>query len=124
MGKRREGSHGILLAFYKQLITLRKTIPALSHLDKTCLAVDGFEGEKVVYVRRWKDASRGGIIFNFNSASVEITTPIPDGQWNKIADSADKSWHGPGSPAAGRLFSGEERKVAGGKFDVYNKNER
>src|SRR4030067_229566 len=89
MGKRREGSHGILLAFYKQLITLRKTIPALSHLDKTCLAVDGFEGEKVVYVRRWKDASRVGIIFNFNSASVEITTPIPDGQWNKIADSAD-----------------------------------
>ncbi|MBI5308897.1 MAG: DUF3459 domain-containing protein, partial [Planctomycetes bacterium] len=88
-----------------------------------CLAVDGFEGEKVVCVRRRKDASQAGIIFNFDSASVEITPPIPDGQWNKIADSADKSWHGPGSPAAGRLFSGEKIIVAGHSFVMYRKNE-
>ncbi len=122
--KRREGVHGVLLAFYSHLITLRKTIPAISHLDKTCLAVDGFEGKKVMCVRRWKDASQVGIIFNFNSAGVEITPPIPDGQWNKIADSADKSWHGPGSPAAGRLFSGEKIMVAGCSFVAYNRNER
>lgn len=119
-GKRREGVHGTLLAFYKHLITLRKTIPALSHLDKTCLAVDGFEREKVVCTRRWKDASHVFIIFNFNSAGVEIIPPIPGGRWNKIADSADKAWHGPGSPAAAKLSSGEKTIVAGYSFVVYN----
>ncbi len=117
--KRREGVHGKLLAFYKHLITLRKTIPALSHLNKTCLAVDGFEEEKMVCVRRWKDAGQVCAIFNFNNVGVEIIPPIPDGHWNKIADSADTSWHGPGSPAADRLSSGGKTMVAGCSFVVY-----
>lgn len=121
--KRREGVHGKLLAFYKHLITLRKTIPALSHLDKTCLTVEGFEAEKIVCVRRWKGASQVCIIFNFNNAGVEITPPIPDGQWNKIADSADKTWHGPGSPAADKLSSGGKIIIAGHSFVVYNRSE-
>lgn len=120
-GKRREGIHGMFLAFYRQLITLRKTIPALSHLDKACLAVDGFEGEKIVCMRRWKDASHACVIFNFNSASVEIVPPIPDGRWNKVIDSSEKKWGGQGSLLAGMLSPGEKILVAGYSFAMYNR---
>jgi maltooligosyltrehalose trehalohydrolase len=121
-GKRREGVHGVLLAFYSHLITLRKTIPALSHLDKTCLTVAGLEEKKIVFMRRWKDTSHVFIIFNFNSTDVELIPPIPDGRWNKIADSTDKSWYGPGSPSRDKLSSGEKIIVAGHSFVVYNDN--
>ena len=77
----------------------------------------------MVCVRRWKDAGQVCLVFNFNNANVEYTPSIPEGPWDKIADSADKAWHGPGSPAADKLFSGGKIIVAGYSFVVYNRSE-
>ena len=106
--KRNEGNHKVLMDFYKNVITIRKTTPALSHLDKNCLCVNGLEGEKIVFIRRWKDYSNICLIFNFNSADVKITPPIPEVRWNKVLDSSERIWNGPGSFLENELTPGEE----------------
>ena len=121
--KRFEGNHKVLSGFYKKLITLRKTIPALSHPDKTCLAVDGLEAEKVLFMRRWKDSSHVFFIFNFNSADIKIIPSIPEGRWNKAVDTSDKIWGGRGSLLASKLFLGNKIIIAGYSFAVYNMEE-
>lgn len=119
--KRNESNHKVLWEFYKDLIVLRKTTHALSHLDKKNLTVDGSEGEKIVFVRRWKDSCHIFLIFNFNSADVKLVPSIPNGGWSKILDSSEKIWNGPGSLLPDELNSGEEIIVRGQSFVMYNK---
>ena len=92
--KRNEGSHKVLMDFYKHLITLRKTIPALSHLDKRNLFVEGLGKENIMFVIRWKDACQVFIVFNFNNSDVKIIPPISNRIWNKATDSSEKIWNG------------------------------
>ncbi len=46
--QRGEGQHRVLLDFYTELIRLRKTVPALGHLDKNQMDVTSFERERVI----------------------------------------------------------------------------
>ncbi len=119
--KRKEGNHRILSDFYKRLILVRKTIPALSHPDKRCLSVDGLEGEKVLFVRRWKVSNAVFFIFNFNGADVTLVPSIPDDGWSKKLDSSEKIWNGPGSLLPDELNFGEEIMIRGQSFVMYNK---
>lgn len=119
--KRTKGDYKVLLDFYKNLIVLRRTIPALSHLDKNNLTVDGLEEEKIILLKRWKDSSHVFLIFNFNSADVNITPVIPGGEWVKILDSADKKWNGPGSLLGNKLSSNDEILIRGHSFAVYSR---
>ncbi|MFN3531730.1 MAG: malto-oligosyltrehalose trehalohydrolase [Candidatus Brocadia sp.] len=119
--KRTEGNHRILLNFYKILITLRKTTPALSHLDKNCLYVNGLEDEKIVFMRRWKDFDHVFLIFNFNSADMKLVPSGIEGRWNKVLDSSGKIWNGPGSLLPDELNSGKEIIIRGQSFVMYSK---
>lgn len=119
--KRMEGGCKVLLDFYKNLITLRKTIPALSYPDKNNLTVDGLEEEKIILVRRWKDSSHVFLIFNFDSADARITPVIPGGKWAKIFDSAEKRWNGPGSLLKKELDSKGEILIRGHSLVVYSR---
>ena len=118
--KRFEGYHKVLLDFYKKLITLRKTIPALSHLDKKSLCVDGLEEEKILFVKRWKDSDHVFLIFNFNTTDVKITPSISEGAWNKVLDSSEKKWNGLGSLLKYELTSGDEIIIRGHSLVMYN----
>ncbi len=119
--KRKKGDYKVLLDFYKNLIILRRTIPALSYLDKNNLTVDGLEEEKIILLKRWKDSSHVFLIFNFNSADVNITPVIPGGEWVKILDSAEKKWNGPGSLLENKLSSGSEILIRGHSLAVYSR---
>lgn len=119
--KRKEGNHRILLDFYKNLILLRKKTPALSHPDKRCLSVDSLKGEKVLFVRRWKEFSHIFLFFNFNSDDINLVPSVPDGEWGKILDSSEKIWNGPGSLLPDELNSGEEIIIRGQSFVAYSK---
>jgi 1,4-alpha-glucan branching enzyme len=69
--KRKEGNHGILHDFYKNLIGLRKSAPALLSLDRNSIEVWGFEKERLIFMRRWKDGSHILSIFNFNRSEIK-----------------------------------------------------
>jgi len=100
-----QGSHRVLLSFYRELIRLRKEIPALAHLSKDSLEVLGFDEAKSLFVRRWSSGGEVIMAFNFGSNQASIALPIPGGSWRKQLDSADKQWQGGGSSVPERLDS-------------------
>ena len=97
--KRREGAHSVLLGFHRELIRLRRELPALANLDKDNIEVSGNEREKIVVVRRWVDERQPQVlmIYNFSSSPISVSAFLPAGRWNKLFDSADESWAGPGA---------------------------
>ncbi|MDI6790268.1 MAG: malto-oligosyltrehalose trehalohydrolase [Thermodesulfobacteriota bacterium] len=109
-GSRDEGKHNVLLKFYQDLIGLRREIPALSALDKDSLDAWGLEEQEVLFMRRWKDAEKSHVfcIFNFNKADIAITVSLPAGRWQKVLDSSDRVWHGPGTLLPEAIASGDK----------------
>lgn len=95
--KRLTEPHRTLQEFYRELIRLRNQCSPLSQLSKESCEVISFKDERVLSLRRWKDAAEAQLIFNFNSCQTSVTLPIRGGTWQKALDSADKRWRGPGS---------------------------
>jgi maltooligosyltrehalose trehalohydrolase len=112
---RREGRNRTLWEFYRELLRLRRELPALSRLSKDDLEVTGYEGERVLFLRRWApagggSASGGGAsqvfaAFNFGDAAVSLPLPVPAGSWRRLLDSADERWLGDGSATPNLLRS-------------------
>jgi maltooligosyltrehalose trehalohydrolase len=94
---RHEDRHKVLLKFYRELIRLRRVVPALKRLDKKTIDVIGNEREKVLIARRWSGDDEVFAIFNFNDAQVSVAPPVHDGRWRKRLDSAQEQWRGGGS---------------------------
>lgn len=117
--KRHEGRHKILRDFYKNLIKLRREIPALSNLDKDSLDVFGLEEEKVVFMRRWNGSSLVFHLFNFSKSDTKLTVSVDEGRWRKILDSSEKVWDGPGTILPESIGTGEKITVRGHSFAIY-----
>lgn len=93
---RHEGWHSTLYDFYKTLLHLRKSIPALRNDDKYALDVWGFDHEKALFMHRRDDVL---IAFNFQREhSITLQPPTPEGRWRKRFDSADPRWQRPDQP--------------------------
>ena len=105
---RREGHHRILLEFHRELIELRKKLPALARLSKEDMDVLGYGGEEVLVIRRWTAADEATVVFHFDEAPASITIPLPEGRWTKRLDSADNRWQGPGSQVPSEVISDGE----------------
>ena len=91
-GLREEGRHAILHSFYKELIRLRKSVPALARLSKSAVEVALFEEKRALRVQRGKD-----VVIVLSFAYKARTVPLPEGDWTMVLDSADERWGGPGS---------------------------
>lgn len=109
--KRREREHKVLLDFYKNLIKLRRDIPALSNLDKESLDVWGLEDKKLLLIKRWKDKSMVFCVFNFNNVDIKLTASLEGGKWKKILDSSEKMWNGTGALIPEKITKGDEITV-------------
>jgi maltooligosyltrehalose trehalohydrolase len=98
-GKGKEGRHKVLLDFYKQLIGLRKKIPALRCLSKENLDAWGLEKERVIFMQRWEKGGKGQVltIFNLNKADLNLKPFFPKGAWKKVLDSSEQTWNGSGT---------------------------
>ncbi|HCY35593.1 MAG: malto-oligosyltrehalose trehalohydrolase [Candidatus Margulisiibacteriota bacterium] len=94
---RDQGRHKLLLDYYQQLISLRKSIPALSCFDKKAIEVINLNENNLISVKRWKGTSEVYILMNFNNEEVRIVVRLDGGGWNKLFDSADELWNGDGS---------------------------
>jgi maltooligosyltrehalose trehalohydrolase len=119
--KRYEGKHKVLLDFYKCLIKLRRTIPALSNLDKGNLDVCGLENKKVLFMKRCKDGSKIFLVFNFNNGDISLTASLTEGVWEKILDSSDNKWIGPGTFLPEKITHGDEITMRSQSLVLYMK---
>ena len=100
-----KGSHRVLLEFYRELIRLRRQVPALRMPLKENLEVHGFEAERVLKIRRWSDTEQVAAVFHFGEEMKTLSIPLPKGRWEMIFDSAAERWQGPGGRGAGQLIS-------------------
>ncbi len=101
------GRHKVLLEFYRELIKLRKTLPALKHLAKDGMDVVAHENEKVFTIQRWHGAERVLLMANLNADKASITAVVPAGHWRKLIDSAEEKWCGDGSVLPEELVGGK-----------------
>jgi len=85
------------------LIRLRKDLRARGLLDKQCMGVLGYERERVLLVRHWKDDEDLIVIFHFGTKASTAALPVAAGAWALRFDSADRRWDGPGSALPERL---------------------
>ncbi|ALF51963.1 malto-oligosyltrehalose trehalohydrolase [Nostoc piscinale CENA21] len=104
---RHQGQHQVLWNWYRQLINLRQTHPALLNYDRDSIAATSDEDKKLVVVRRWCESDEVVFAMNFNSSSVAVSLPIQQNA-RKLLDSADAVWSGEGSQAADKLAVGDE----------------
>ena len=95
--KRTRGGHRTMLAFHKQLLSLRRIIPQMvsrKNMTVGCLA----EQNVLLWQRRHAWGEIHGLL-NFSRAAQTIPLPTPRRTWTKILDSADIQWEGPGASA-------------------------
>jgi len=67
------------------------------------MGVLGYERERVLLVRHWKDDEDLIVIFHFGTKASTAALPVAAGVWALRFDSADRRWDGPGSALPERL---------------------
>ncbi len=119
--ERTSGRHGALLRFYAQLIALRKKMPALAELERERTDVKVHGGGKVLTIRRWSEDGRSRVIllFNFGDGDVSVRLSFPAGSWERVLDSSEQVWDGPGTALSGRLGSGDAVTMRGHSIAIY-----
>jgi maltooligosyltrehalose trehalohydrolase len=91
------GKNQVLYKFVKELIRLRKSLPAMSLKGLPQTEAIGFERESLLWVRRWYESDQAVMIVNLSSEAATAVFPFPKGHFQKILDSADQRWNGRGS---------------------------
>jgi maltooligosyltrehalose trehalohydrolase len=97
--------HRHLYELYRELLRLRRQLPALATLSReACSAEPSRSNERVLAVRRGDGDDQVAIFLNFGrSPAIE---PRPAGRWWKVLDSSDAVWKGSGAAIPG-LFEPE-----------------
>lgn len=111
------GTPGLLQG--KELIRLRREIPAFAGPRSEGLEALGVEQANVLFVRRGSDEEEAAAVFHFGDAPVSVALPLPAGPWARRLDSAEERWQGSGSRLPEQLHSdGEVRFTIGPKAFV------
>jgi maltooligosyltrehalose trehalohydrolase len=101
--QRTQGRHGLLLELYRELIRLRRDLPALTQLSQQDLEVMFLEKQQVLVVRRRHEEQEAIAIWHFGKAAAAVTVPLPAGSWSKRLDTAAERWGGPGSGTSAQV---------------------
>jgi maltooligosyltrehalose trehalohydrolase len=101
-----------MLDFYRELISLRRNLPPLALLDKQQLEVSLPFGEKLIMMRRWHQRSQVLILLNFSEKELTFLFPDQPGTWEKLLDSAESRWDGPGSSLPERTARAQKITMA------------
>jgi maltooligosyltrehalose trehalohydrolase len=101
----KQGRHRVLFSFYRELLKLRKEIPALHILRKEGMEVKCYEERKALSVRRWSDGDEVFSLYNFSDGILKVELVFPEGRWNKLVESSSEQWEGNGDLAENRIES-------------------
>ncbi len=92
-----EGDHRALYNFVRELIRLRRELPAFSRDGWKETEAIAFEREKLLWVRRSRRDGQAVMIINLGSKPATAVFPFPKACFRRILDSADPRWNGSGS---------------------------
>jgi maltooligosyltrehalose trehalohydrolase len=102
---RDEPSNRVMLAFYRELIRLRKELPSLAQPSKSGMSVTGDAASGTLRVERTSAADRTCMLFCLSAENSTVRSQWPTGSWQKSFDSADARWLGTGSALASHVNS-------------------
>lgn len=113
--------HDGLLALYRELLTVRKTIPALANLNKNTLRTSTNQHTRTLALHRWHGTSEALALFNLSQRPALVAADVSAGRWVCRIDSRDTQWRGPGSSVPEAVESGGrvEVNVPGQAFVLY-----
>ena len=98
------GEHRALLGFYRELLMLRRMIPALTDPEASRQVI-AWEAERAVVIhgKAPLGASEIVIILSFGDEETALTLPPLEGEWVKRIDAGEARFRGPGAHVADRL---------------------
>lgn len=101
-GLREADGHRQLFALYRELLRLRRELPALQSTSRDDLEVEEDAENSTILLRRWHDQAQAMAAFNYGDRPATVLVGSPMVAWRRCLDSADSAWSGPGSetPAA------------------------
>jgi len=88
-----EPKHQMLFAYYKELISLRKTIPALSTLDRNQVKSIALADQNCLILNRSYDGQNIMALMNFSDREQELQLPS-DCTWKLLLNSSSAHWGG------------------------------
>jgi maltooligosyltrehalose trehalohydrolase len=91
--------HRGLWQLHRELIALRRRLPALGRLEPTRCDTVAYPEQRAVVGRRWHDGDQVVFAFGFGDTPARVSLPLAEGSWRKILDSEDRRWGGSGGPA-------------------------
>lgn len=112
--------HAELFAFYRELIRLRRRVPALFNSSREETEVRELS-ESLIQVRRWCGGDQALWLASYcDGDSVAVPDP-PPGEWQRVLDSSASEWGGAGEKAPERLRGGKPVAVTipGWSFVLY-----
>lgn len=103
--RRSAGQPRVLRTFYRAVLGLRRSDPALAYPDRARMEVSSLAPARAMAVRCWSARREIVTIFHFGTQRVTVLADLARGSWDKILDSAEARWSGPGSDLPLRLDS-------------------
>jgi maltooligosyltrehalose trehalohydrolase len=114
---RETGRHAVLLRWYKELLRLRRELPALASPNRQLSAVDVHGSGRTIVLRRWSHDEEVIGAFHFGSEAANVNIRVAQPVWRKLLDSAEDTWLGDGTAIGSTLYpvSGELQLALTGK---------
>jgi maltooligosyltrehalose trehalohydrolase len=102
---RDEQPHAQLLAWYRELLRLRREWPVLGTGGEVAVSAD--EAARTLLVRRGTGdgEQRACLICSFSRQPCKARMPLPSGVWRQLLDAADERWGGAGVTTPERVDS-------------------
>ena len=103
--------HKQLREFYAKLLGMRKESPALTNSDMSSVEARPFENEKALLLHRRKGRDEILALFNFGKDAAGVRISGPESGWQKVLNSRDPCWAGPGSALPEYLPRGADHLI-------------
>jgi len=98
----------VLREWYRQLIGFRKSRPAMRNFNRSGTKVKALQNNALLVLERTDDIHDDSLLILFNfSREVQVYTPPRAYSLQKIFDSAETQWKGPGATAPGGTETGD-----------------
>lgn len=107
---RSQGKHRVLESLYRELLHLRKTLPALATRDRERMRVTSFEPERVLMLHRTAtpvpclaaaahtEGQEVVLLLCYHTMHQTVRLPLPGGRWRLLLNTHDQRWQDPDAP--------------------------
>jgi maltooligosyltrehalose trehalohydrolase len=98
------GKHQVMRHYYCELLALRRTEPLLTRLSRRGMNIEiDHDGRLIAMMRRDDDGASLLVLLAFGDRPAALPAVCREEGWNKLLDSSDLRWNGPGAAVPGHV---------------------